>query len=103
MIDISRNTAGQGGIHDPIVIQAEHVDAAVLRLVPLLPDVGQLAADNLADVLDNHLALVEVAGRVESKTYVIIKCVVINIFLILRIFSNCTWRISFLSKTKLMN
>ena len=68
MVDVSGHTTAERGVHHAFIVQPEHVDAAVLRLVSLLSDVRQVGADNLANVLNDHLTLFEVAGCVEAES-----------------------------------
>ena len=67
MIDISGHPTAERGINNALIVQAEHVNAAVLILIALFPDVGQVGPDELPDVLDDHLALLEVARGVQSQ------------------------------------
>merc|ERR1719245_41177 len=68
VVDVPRHAPRHGGVHHPLIIQPEHVDAAVLVLVVLLPDVSQVGPDHLADVLDDHLTLLQVPGGVQPQS-----------------------------------
>ena len=67
VVDVPRHVARHGRVEHAVVVKPEHVDAAVLLRVTLLSDVRQLGPDDLADVLDDHLVLFEVASRVEPE------------------------------------
>ena len=42
VVDVPGHAPGHGGVHHPVIVQPEHVDASVLVLVPLLADVRQV-------------------------------------------------------------
>lgn len=44
VVDVPGHTASHCGVHHPLVVQAEHVDTAVLVLVPLLSDISQVGS-----------------------------------------------------------
>ena len=67
VVDVPGHVARHGGVENSVVVKPEHVDAAVLLGVALLPDVCQLGPDDLADVLDDHLVFFEVASCVEAE------------------------------------
>ena len=68
VVDVTGQTTGEGGVDDALLVQPEHVNAAVLGVVALLAALGQLGADHLADVLDDHRVLLDVPGRVEAQS-----------------------------------
>ena len=67
MVDVSGRVAAPRGVHHGVVVQAEHVDSAVGGLVVGLALVGDLVADESADVLDDHGMLLDVMGSIESQ------------------------------------
>ena len=67
VIDVAGHAAAHRGVQDPLIVQAEHVDTAVLRLILFLSQVGQVRADDFADVFDDHLVLLQVSGRVQTQ------------------------------------
>lgn len=89
MVNVARQAAAQGGIHHAVLVQPEHVDAAVLQsqrrvrfkgnpfkgnrdpylgLVLLLAYLGHLGAYDLAYVLDDHRVLLNVPGGIQAQT-----------------------------------
>lgn len=67
VVDVARQAAAQRGVDDALFVQSEHVNASIGRVVALLSALGQLGADHLADVLDNHRVLLYVAGGVQAE------------------------------------
>ena len=56
MIDEPGKVAALGGVDDVVQVDSEEVGGAdALALVAVLADVGEGRADDLADVLDDHL------------------------------------------------
>ena len=67
VVDVARQSARYGRVDHVVVAEAEHVDAAILLLVELLAPVGHLVAYELANVLDDHRVLLEVARRIQAQ------------------------------------
>lgn len=42
VVDVARHPSAHGGVQDPLVVQPEHVNAAVLSLVPFLPHIREV-------------------------------------------------------------
>ena len=41
VVDVPGHAPGHGGVHHPVIVQPEHVDASVLVLVVFLPHISQ--------------------------------------------------------------
>ena len=85
VVDVPGHAPRHGGVHHPVVVQPEHVDATVLILVVLLSDISQIGSGNnqkfsfhyilkifclpydLSDVLDDHLSFFKISSSIESK------------------------------------
>lgn len=67
VVDVTGQSAAQGGVDDSLLVQSEHVNAAVGRLVALLPALGQFGPDHFANVLDDHRVFLNVTGGVEAQ------------------------------------
>ena len=50
MVDISGHTSAESGVHDPLVVQSEHVDPMVGLLVHLFSDIGQFRSIQMSKV-----------------------------------------------------
>ena len=46
VVDVSGDTARHGGVNHSVVVQSEHVDTAVLRLVSLLSNISQISPEH---------------------------------------------------------
>ena len=68
MIDVAGEAAAKRGVDDAVLVQPEHVNAAVGRVVALLSALGQLRPDHLADVFDDHRVFLDVSGRVQTES-----------------------------------
>jgi len=67
MVDVASWATGQSGINHLLVVDAEHVDPTVLRLVDLLSAIGHFIAYDSTDVLNDHGVLLQIFCSVQTQ------------------------------------
>lgn len=67
MVDVAGGVATPCGVHYSVVINAEHVDAAVGSFVVSFPLVGDLIADESTDVLYDHGVLLNIMSSIQPQ------------------------------------
>lgn len=74
VVHVAREATTQGRIDHTVFLETKHVYATILCLVDGLVALGNLVADELPDVLNDHGVPLNVAGGVQSQTLDVRTC-----------------------------